>query len=148
MSAIASQICVEMYALNHPEYVSQRWHVFIGYLLVTWGCCAIVLFANRFLPHLNSFGLVFILAGVFVTVLVCAIMPSTTGQRYASSSSVWTGWINETGYASNGFVFCAGMLNGAFAIGTPDCVSHLAEEIPRYGFPKQRLKAKKHADVN
>lgn len=24
-----------------------------------------------------------------------------------------------------------GMLNGAYAIGTPDCVSHLAEEIPR-----------------
>lgn len=23
------------------------------------------------------------------------------------------------------------MLNGAFSVGTPDCVSHLAEEIPR-----------------
>jgi len=36
------------------------------------------------------------------------------------------------GYPS-GFVFVAGMLNGAFAVGTPDCVTNLAEEIPRPG---------------
>lgn len=131
MSAIASQICVEMWAMHHPEYVSQRWHVFIGYLLITWGCCAIVLFGNRYLPHLNSIGLFWIVGGAFITILVCAIMPTTTGQRYASNSSVWALWTNETGYKSNGFVFCLGMLNGAFSIGTPDCVSHLAEEIPR-----------------
>jgi choline transport protein len=131
MSAIASQICVEMYAINHSDYVYQKWHVFIGYLIITWGCCAVVLFGNRFLPMINSFGLFFILGGVFVTVLVCAIMPSTNGRGHAPSSAVWTEWINDTGYTSNGFVFCAGMLNGAFSIGTPDCVSHLAEEIPK-----------------
>lgn len=58
--------------------------------------------------------------------MVCAIMPSTTGEGHASSSNVWSDWDNETGYTSNGFVFLAGMLNGAFAVGTPDCVSHLA----------------------
>lgn len=58
-------------------------------------------------------------------------MPAKTGQGYASSSFVWTNWSNTTGYSSNSFVFLAGMLNGAYAIGTPDCVSHLAEEIPR-----------------
>lgn len=55
-------------------------------------------------------------------------MPSGTG--HATHSFVWSDWVNDTGYSSNGFVFLAGMLNGAYAVGTPDCVSHLAEEIP------------------
>jgi choline transport protein len=28
-------------------------------------------------------------------------------------------------------VFFLGMLNGAFAVGTPDVITHLAEEIPQ-----------------
>lgn len=49
---------------------------------------------------------------------------STTGAGYASHNFVWLEWQNDTGYSSNGFVFLAGMLNGAFAIGTPDGCSH------------------------
>lgn len=56
--------------------------------------------------------------------MVLAIMPSTNGSGYASSKSIWADWSNQTGYASNGFVFLAGMLNGAFAIGTPDGCTH------------------------
>jgi amino acid transporter len=84
----------------------------------------------------NNIGLFFILAGVFITILVCAIMPHTNGSDYASSAFVWSEWSNQTGYSSNGFVFLAGMLNGAYAVGTPDCVSHLAEEIPH---PKRNV---------
>ena len=68
------------------------------------------------------------MAGVLVTIIVCAIMP----QRHAQSASVWRDWQNATGYESNGFVFLLGMLNGAFAVGTPDIISHLAEEVPRH----------------
>ena len=39
-------------------------------------------------------------------VMVCAIMPSTTGKGYASSKFVWGEWNNQTGWSSNGFVFC------------------------------------------
>lgn len=58
-------------------------------------------------------------------------MPSYTGEGYASNSFVWTDFNNLTGYSSNGFVFLAGMLNGAYTIGTCDAVAHVAEEIPR-----------------
>jgi choline transport protein len=136
MSSISSQIAIAMYSLYRPDYVVQRWHIFIGYLVVTWICCSTVLFVNRALPMINNIGLIFILAGVLITVLVCAIMPYTTGSGYASSSFIWTEWSNQTGYTSNGFVFMAGMLNGAYAVGTPDSVSHLAEEIPN---PKRNI---------
>lgn len=126
MSSILANQILAMYGLYHPEYVASRWNVFIVYVILTWSCCACVSFANRALPLINNVGLFFILAGCFVSIMVCAIMPSTTGEGHASSSNVWSDWDNETGYTSNGFVFLAGMLNGAFAVGTPDCVSHLA----------------------
>ena len=81
---------------------------------------------------LESLGGLLIIAGVLITIIVCAIMPHANGTPYATNAFVWRDWENGTGYTSNGFVFLLGMLNGAFAVGTPDVVSHLAEEIPRY----------------
>jgi choline transport protein len=62
--------------------------------------------------------------------MVCAIMPSQTGYGYATNAFVWTDFTNLTGWSSNGFVFLMGILNGAYAIGTPDGVCHMCEEIP------------------
>lgn len=117
-SILANQV-VSMYGLFHADYAYQRWNVFIAYLIISWSCCFVVMFANRALPMLTNIGLVLILAGVFITILVCAIMPSKTGMGHASSSFVWKEWQNQTGWSSDGFVFCAGMLNGAYAVGTP-----------------------------
>lgn len=129
------------YALFHPEYEYHRWHVFIVYIVVCWSACSLVAFANRALPTVNNIGLVFIVGGCLITVLVCAIVPGTSGNGYASSDTVWRIWENGTGYSSNGFVFLAGMLNGAYAVGTPDVCSHLSEEIPnpRVNVPKAML---------
>lgn len=135
MSSISGNIAVAMYGIYRPDYIPQRWHIFIAYLITSWVSCCTVLFANRALPMINNIGLFFILSGVFITIIVCGIMPHT-GSGYASSSFVWADWSNQTGYESNGFVFLAGMLNGAYAVGTPDCVSHLAEEIPH---PKRNV---------
>lgn len=122
-----------MYQVYHPTFVSQAWHVFVAYLITTWLCCGTVLFMNRSLPAINTAGLFFIIAGVVITVLICAIIPGSSPEHlpHASSTFVWADFQNSTGWDSKGFVFLAGMLNGAFAVGTPDCVSHLAEEIPR-----------------
>lgn len=136
MSNIAAQIVVAMYGVYHPDFEPQRWNIFIAYLTITWMCCTTVLFTNQALPTINTIGLVFIVGGVFITTIVCAVTPSVTGSGYAPSSFVWAEWSNESGWPNNGFVFLIGMLNGAFAIGTPDCVAHLAEEIPQ---PKRNL---------
>ena len=90
-----------------------------------------VLFLNRILPLIGSAGGFFILAGVFVTIIVCAVMPHVNGFKYSTDQDVWRTWTNQTGYSSQGFVFVAGMLNGAYSVGNADCSTHLAEEIPR-----------------
>ena len=144
LQILAAQL-VSMYAVTHPDFTTQRWHVFVAYVLATWVTGAVVLFANRALPKIEQLGGFLVIAGVFTTIIVCAVMPSTTGAGHATSASVWKEWVNSTGYASNGFVFCAGMLNGAFAVGTPDITSHLAEEIPRFATnPPKPVKSPRH----
>lgn len=127
-----------MYAAFHANFVVEKWHILVGYLICTWLSCATVLFANKLLPLLGTLGIYFTTAGVLVTIIVCAIMPHVRGVPYTSSASVWTGWDNQTGYSNDSFVFMAGMVNGAYAVGVCDCVSHLAEEIPhpRKNLPK------------
>ncbi|KAI9758090.1 MAG: hypothetical protein M1815_004977 [Lichina confinis] len=122
---------VSMYAAFNPGFEQKQWHVFVSFLAITWVSCAIVLFANRILPFVESLGGFFTLVGVFITIIVCASMPAVNGRGHASNDFVWRQWVNSTGYSSNGFVFLLGMLNGAFAVGTPDITSHLAEEIPK-----------------
>ncbi|KAL8838704.1 MAG: hypothetical protein Q9176_004944 [Flavoplaca citrina] len=121
---------VSMYAAFHPEFVAQQWHVFVSFLAITWISYATVLLANRLLPMCESLGGFFTITGVFISIVVCAAMPTANGKPHASNSFVWKDWVNSTGYSSNGFVFLLGMLNGAFAVGTPDITTHLAEEIP------------------
>ncbi|KEF55200.1 uncharacterized protein A1O9_08854 [Exophiala aquamarina CBS 119918] len=130
MSAICANVIVQMYAFSHPSLRVTSWHVFITYLLITWSCCGAVCLFNKYMPMLNKIGILVTVAGVFITILVCAIMPSH-GERpgHASSETVWASWTADIGYP-NGFVFVAGMLNGSYAMGTPDSTSHLAEEIP------------------
>lgn len=131
--SIIGQIVVYSYGMFHPDVILERWQVFIVYVVVCWFCASIVMFATFALPTITRVGGFLIVGGWFATLLVCVIMPSRDGSGYASNEFVWKDWENGTGYKSNGFVFLAGMLNGAFAVGTPDCVTHLAEEIPNAG---------------
>ncbi|KAI2692787.1 transcriptional regulator family: Fungal Specific TF [Penicillium roqueforti] len=135
--SMTGSMIVYSYTLYHPEVKPQRWHVFVCYLIITWLCCLTVMFCQRALAVISRIGSFFIIVGFVISVLVCAIMPSRDGAGYASNEFVWTDWNNITGY-SDGFTFLAGMLNGAFAIGAIDCVTHIAEEIPdaRRNIPK------------
>lgn len=116
---------MQMYALNHPDFVAQDWHVFVVYVITVWISCAVVCLGNAAMPLLNKAGIFFILAGFFITIIVVAAMPTS----HATSASVWKGWTNSLGYP-DGFVFVAGMLNGAYSIGAVDVITHLSEEIP------------------
>lgn len=129
---MTSSMIVYAYTLYHPEANPQRWQIYICYLIMLWICCFTVMFAQRALAAISRVGSFFIVAGLLVTTIVCAIMPSRTGSGYASNDFVWKDWNNLTGYSSDGLTFLAGMLNGAFAVGAIDCVTHIAEEIPQY----------------
>lgn len=131
-----SELVIQMYGLYHPDYVQKPWHVFVALLLITWICIAVTIFFNRYLPYLQQFGLFVVLVGGLATLIVLAAMP----KKHASNSFVWIDWENNTGW-SGGVSFLTGVLNGAFTIGTPDAVTHMAEEVPhpRKDLPKAIL---------
>ena len=118
-----------MWAIFHPAYLVQRWHVFIIYEIFTVLCFSVTIFCNRALPMIQLIGGWLTVGGCVVTVVVCLVMAR---GRYATDEAVWVEWTNGVGWSSNGFVFCLGMLNGAFSVGVPDLVAHMAEEVPRY----------------
>ncbi|KAF6813109.1 amino acid permease [Colletotrichum sojae] len=133
MASIFGNTVVQMYALNHAGFEAQPWHVFVVYIVATWLACAAVCLANSAMPRVNDFGVFAVLAGFLTTVIVVAAMPGKGGRPpHASHSFVWAEWTADIGYP-DGFVFVAGMLNGAFSVGAVDATTHLAEEIPNPG---------------
>lgn len=123
--SIPANVAVQMYAVFHPDLVIMPWHVYVAFLLITWSCCALVVFGNRILPILNQFGLFLVIGGGIITIIVVAVLPKT----HASNAFVWTEWNNQVGF-SDGVTFLTGVLNGAFTIGTPDAITHMSEELP------------------
>jgi choline transport protein len=125
IAQIEANIVVQMYAVYHPDLEIQPWHTYIAYILLTILCSSFCIFYNRWIPKLQDLGLFFVLGGGIITIIVVASMPKT----HASSAFVWKDWNNVTGWPS-GVAFLTGVLNGAFTIGTPDAITHMAEELP------------------
>lgn len=133
---ITANISVNLYLVYHQDtYVATAWHVYVAYLLITCFCVFIVIFLNRIIPHTQTAGMFFVIVGGIVTIIVIAAMPA----RHASNYSVWGSFDenNTTGWPA-GVAFLCGVLNGAFTIGTPDSITHLAEELahPKKDLPK------------
>ncbi|KAK4579944.1 hypothetical protein LTR86_000145 [Recurvomyces mirabilis] len=137
-SLASAEALIAMYSVYHPDYIPQRWQIFVAFVCVTWLDLSFILFGQRILARIaTGMGATLLLLFLIVT-LMCAIYPSTTGAGYASNAAVWSDFQNLTGWSNNGFVFIMGILNGAYAIGTPDGVCHMCEEIPnpRKNIPK------------
>lgn len=127
MSSMLGNEGVAMYLLKYPTVKWHSWQVFIVFQVVNWTCCAIVCLGNRFIPLLNRIALTLSMCGLVTTVVVLTVMP----KQHASSAQVWTEYHNNTGGWSDGVCFMTGLLNAAFAVGVPDCISHLSEEVPK-----------------
>ncbi|KAK3355346.1 amino acid permease-domain-containing protein [Neurospora tetraspora] len=131
---ITANICISMYSVYHQTtYTYEPWQVYVTYLLVLWLSTAVVIFANRVIPHTQNIGLFFVIVGGIVTIIVISAMP----KRHASNHFVWGSFTenNLTGWP-DGLAFLLGVLNGAYTVGTPDAITHMAEELPH---PKKDL---------
>lgn len=135
---VSANAGVQLYATYTDDYTPSAWHVYVAYLIVLWLSTLAIIIANRQIPHTQNLGLFLVFFGGLVTIIVIAAMPA----RHASDHSVWNSFDenNSTGW-SGGVAFMIGVLNGAFAIGTPDSVTHMAEETknPSRDIPKAIL---------
>jgi choline transport protein len=125
IAQINADVIVQMYAIFHPDFVIEAWHTYVTFILLSLICSSFCIFFNRLIPKLQNVGLVLVLGGFLISIIVVAAMP----KQHAKSSFVWKDWKNTTGWPS-GLAFLTGVLNGAFTIGTPDAITHMAEELP------------------
>ncbi|KAI1378604.1 amino acid transporter [Hypoxylon crocopeplum] len=127
---ITSNILVQMYATYHQDtYVPDAWHVYVTYIGVLWVSTLFVIFANRLVPYTQNCGMFFVVVGGIITIIVISAMQPS---NHASNHFVWGSFEenNLTGW-QGGVAFLLGVLNGAFTIGTPDAITHIAEELPQ-----------------
>ncbi|KAK8132448.1 Choline transport protein [Apiospora kogelbergensis] len=129
LQQVTANVAVQMYATYHRDtYAPAAWHVYVTYVVVLWLGTACVILANRrAVPWTQHLGMVLVVVGGVVTIAVVAALP----ERHASNTFVWASFEenNFTGW-SGGVAFMLGVLNGAFTVGTPDAITHLAEELP------------------
>ncbi|KAF2415962.1 choline transport protein [Tothia fuscella] len=130
---IEANIAVQLFAVYHGDIIIQAWHTYIAFILLTVFSSSFCIFFNRLIPKLQDVGLILVIGGGIITIIVVAAMP----KQHASNAFVWKDWENGTGWRG-GVAFLTGVLNGAFTVGTPDSITHLAEELPnpRRDLPK------------
>lgn len=132
---ISANTAVQLYATYTDDYSPAAWHIYVTYLLVLWISALAIILANRLIPYTQNLGMLLVIVGGLVTIIVIAAMP----KRHASNHFVWGSFDenNVTGW-NGGVAFMTGVLNGAFTIGTPDAITHMAEEItnPKRNLPK------------
>lgn len=100
---VGGEVIIQMWALFHPEFVIQDWHIFLPTALINIVCCMMVVFCNSWQPAVQRLGSFVVIAGGLVTIIILAASP----KQHASSRFVWTDWVNVTGWSS-GTAFLTG----------------------------------------
>ncbi|KAI9774493.1 MAG: hypothetical protein M1835_006012 [Candelina submexicana] len=110
--------------LNYDSYTPERWH---GTMLM-WALMALAFLVNtigiKLLPHLES------LAGVcHVLFFFALLIPLVYLSPQSTPEFVFTKFLNEGGWHSNGISWCVGLLTVTFPFIGYDGVVHMSEEV-------------------
>ena len=71
ISYIPANVAVEFYRLYHQDMVVEPWHRYVAFVCVTWLGCGVCVFANRFIPYMEKFGLFLIVRHPQLRVFPC-----------------------------------------------------------------------------
>ncbi|CAA9960181.1 hypothetical protein P3342_005610 [Pyrenophora teres f. teres] len=112
------------YQLGHPDFVIQRWHVFLTYQLANIFC----FFFNCYGKTLSTVGktTLWVSLASFAVILITVPAVAPTHQH---AKFVFATFINNTGWQQGGIAFIVGLVNTNWAFACLDCATHLAEEV-------------------
>ncbi|KAF7967822.1 hypothetical protein HWV62_32936 [Athelia sp. TMB] len=125
--SLAGQLITGIFAILHDDYVLQRWHIFLVYLIYVIGAFLLNAFAVKLLPVIDKAALMWSLAGFGI---ISITLLATASPSYQSADFVFRGFENQTGWSSNGVAWILGLLQSAFGLTGFDAVAHMVEEIP------------------
>lgn len=110
--SVSGSLITGIIALLHPNYIVERWHVFLIFEAWMIGSFLINTFGVRLLPTINRAALTWSITGVVVISITCLACAS---PRYESAQFVFRTYINETGW-NNGVAWVLGLLQSAFGL--------------------------------
>ncbi|KAL5342717.1 amino acid/polyamine transporter I [Aspergillus crustosus] len=112
----------------------EAWHTYVIFLAITLVCHAIPAFGNKWLPWLETFAIFWTLAGV-VAIDICLLVLARNGRR--SGKWVFGHFEPQTGWP-DGWSFCIGLLQAAYATSSTGMIITMCEEVrqPAIQVPK------------
>ncbi|EAW15044.1 putative GABA permease [Aspergillus clavatus NRRL 1] len=110
--------------LTHPDYVPTAWHRTMYFWAVTAFAVGINLAGRNVLPKFEGLILVVHILGFFAV-----LIPLVTLADTGSAKDVFTQFVNEGGWSSQGLSFFIGLVGCVFAFAGGDAAVHMSEEI-------------------
>ncbi|KAH7121473.1 amino acid/polyamine transporter I [Dactylonectria macrodidyma] len=120
---LTGNMILGMVTLNDPTFVPQLWH---GTLLF-WAVLLFAVFINTLissaLPKFEGLILILHILGFFAI-----LIPLVTLGPHGDAKEIFTTWVNNGGWSSQGISFMVGMMGNAFAFVGTDAAFHMSEE--------------------
>lgn len=116
---LAGTMIQGLLVLSDPTYAFQRWHGTLFYWAVILIATLINVFGAKLLPAVENVSMVFHVTLFFVMLLVLVIM---TPEKH-SASFVFTEFVNNSGWNSDGVAWCIGLLSSCYVFVGPSSTS-------------------------
>ncbi|KAI4698019.1 uncharacterized protein J4E84_001153 [Alternaria hordeiaustralica] len=123
--------------LNYPSYSYERWHGTLIYCAFLGLAALVNVFAIRIMPLiLHATFALHVGFWIVLIIVICVISPSKNPAEF-----VFTTFINESGWSSDGVAFSIGLLSSTYVLAGYDSATHLTEEIkdPERNVPRAML---------
>ncbi|KAL1301907.1 hypothetical protein AAFC00_006085 [Neodothiora populina] len=119
--------CVNIFkdSEGNNVFAAEPYQIFLIFLAITLLCNAVSSLGNKWLPILDTFAIFWTFAGV-LAIIVCVLAIAKEGRN--SSRYVWGGFVNDSGW-TDGWAFCVGLLQAAYATSATGMVISMCEEV-------------------
>ncbi|KAJ5387185.1 hypothetical protein N7509_009726 [Penicillium cosmopolitanum] len=124
VTILPAQFIISMAIYNNPEYESKTWHYFLIYQATNIIVLLYNIFAIRRTSWIHDIGFILSLSSFSVILVTCLART----PEISSTEFVWTTFINQSGWKSDGIAFLTGMINPNYIYAGIDGAIHLAEE--------------------
>ncbi|GFZ48289.1 LOW QUALITY PROTEIN: hypothetical protein JCM24511_06037 [Saitozyma sp. JCM 24511] len=116
----------DLLGVYYPDYIAANWHTVLcsWALILVLGTISII--GQRYLPHVDTFCFIWIVAGVLATAITLPIK-ANAGRR--SAAEVFTQFVDSgTGWPW-GWQFVLGLIQGAYCLSPTGMLASMAEEV-------------------
>ncbi|CAG8918033.1 unnamed protein product [Penicillium salamii] len=124
VTILPAEFIISMVVYNDPTYNSRTWHAFLIYQTANIAVLLYNIFAMKRTSWIHDVGFVVSLSSFLVIFITCL----ARAPHMQTSQFVWTTFINQSGWKSNGVAFLTGLINPNYIYAGIDGAIHLAEE--------------------